>query len=173
MTQYEGRAIKYDDDNINTDAIMSNEFLARYGMDPLLLGKHCFANYDPAFCTRARAGDILVAGRNFGCGSSKPAGIALMGAGVRVVIARSFSRMFFRNAINLGMLPVESEDAVDGIRDGDLLRVDMGEMTVENKSTGKRYQTERYPQFIQEIMEAGGILDWARKKGESISGGSL
>lgn len=163
MIIFSGNAIKYDQDNINTDDIMNNKYLAKYDMNAEKLGKYCLFHFDPTFVKRVKEGDILVAGYNFGCGSSKPAGIALIGAGVRVILAKSFSRLFFRNALNLGMLPIESIELVEKISDGDKLTIDLNRKRIFNETKQQEYNIPEYPDFIWEIIESGGIIGWIQK----------
>lgn len=165
MMKLSGDVIKYDRDNINTDEIMNNEYLAKYDMDAEQLGKYCLIHYDPTFVERVKKGDILVAGYNFGCGSSKPAGLALMGAGVSVIVAKSFSRLFFRNALNLGVLPIESVKLAEETSDGDRLTIDLQEKRIRNETQKRDYAVPVYPYFIWEIIEHGGIIGWMQKSG--------
>jgi 3-isopropylmalate/(R)-2-methylmalate dehydratase small subunit len=145
-------------DNIDTDAIIPGRFLTIY--DPKELASHAFEGTRDEFTKNVRPGDVIVAGRNFGCGSSREhAPHALSGAGVRFVIARSFARIFYRNAINVGLLPLVCGDA-DKIRDGAGITVDLDQGFVE--SEGSRYPIEPVPEFLQEIVNAGGLVDYAK-----------
>lgn len=159
-----GKAMKYGD-NINTDLIMNNAHAAQAGPDWKAIGKYCLHNLDPTFVQRAKQGDVLVAGRNFGCGSSKPAAIALIGAGIACVIAKSFSRLFFRNCINLGLLPVESEELADAIQEGDLLEIDQENGFCANLTQGWRRPLPAYPPLIRELIESGGLARWVKGRG--------
>jgi 3-isopropylmalate/(R)-2-methylmalate dehydratase small subunit len=146
-------------DNIDTDAIIPGRYLVHY--DPKVLASHAFEGIRDDFSKRAEEGDVIVAGRNFGCGSSREhAPLALAGAGIRVVIARSFARIFYRNAINVGLLPLVCHDS-DKIADGEVVRVNVGEGFVE--AGGQRYSVEPVPGFMQEIVAAGGLVEYARK----------
>ena len=149
-------------DNIDTDAIIPGRYLVHN--DPLVLASHAFEGTRDEFAREAKEGDIIVAGRNFGCGSSREhAPLALAGDGVNVIIARSFARIFYRNAINVGLLPLVCPEA-DRIADGSELRVHAREGYVE--SGGKRYRIEPVPAFLQEIVQAGGLVAYARKHPE-------
>ncbi|HOT03435.1 MAG TPA: 3-isopropylmalate dehydratase small subunit [Methanolinea sp.] len=145
-------------DNIDTDAIIPGRYLVIY--DPQTLASHAFEGTRNEFASEVRKGDIIVAGRNFGCGSSREhAPLALSGAGVRFIVARSFARIFYRNAINVGLLPVVCNDA-DRIPDGSPLSVNPKEGYIE--SGGIRYPIEPVPAFLQEIVDAGGLVEYAR-----------
>jgi 3-isopropylmalate/(R)-2-methylmalate dehydratase small subunit len=151
------RVWKFGDD-IDTDAIIPGRFLTIY--NPKDLAKHAFEGTRDEFSKEANDGDIVVAGRNFGCGSSREhAPLALMGAGVRVVIARSFARIFFRNAINVGVLPVVCPDA-DKITDGQKITLNLKKGYVEAGS--KKFAIEPVPTFMQGIVDAGGLVNYAK-----------
>lgn len=146
-------------DNIDTDAIIPGRYLVHY--DPKVLASHAFEGTRDEFSKGAGEGDVIVAGRNFGCGSSREhAPLALAGTGVRVVIARSFARIFYRNAINVGLLPLVCPEAEE-IADGEVVSIHAGEGYVE--AGGKRYAVEPVPGFMQEIVDAGGLVEYARK----------
>jgi len=152
-----GRVWRFGDD-VDTDAIIPGRFLTLY--DPRELAKHAFEGTRDDFAGGAREGDFIVAGRNFGCGSSREhAPLALKGAGIRVIVARSFARIFYRNAINSGMLPLVCPGAGE-IRDGRDGELDLegGALIVE----GKRYDLEPVPAFLREIVDAGGLVEYAR-----------
>jgi 3-isopropylmalate/(R)-2-methylmalate dehydratase small subunit len=145
-------------DDVDTDAIIPGRFLTIN--DPYELSEHAFEGVRPEFARAVKEGDVVVAGRNFGCGSSREhAPLALLGAGVRIVIARSFARIFYRNAINTGLLPLVCNEA-DEIMDGSEIEVD----TVQGiaRSEGKEYPLEPVPAFLQEIMRAGGLVEYAK-----------
>ncbi|MCK9276460.1 MAG: 3-isopropylmalate dehydratase small subunit [Methanoculleus sp.] len=151
------RAWKFGND-IDTDAIIPGRFLTIY--DPAELAKHAFEGTRDEFAKGARAGDVVVGGTNFGCGSSREhAPLALLGAGIRVVIAASFARIFYRNAVNTGLLPLVCA-GVDEIRDGDAVSVDVagGFITVN----GKQFAVEPVPGFLRTIVEAGGLVAYAK-----------
>ncbi|GAC1451013.1 MAG: hypothetical protein PVSMB4_10500 [Ktedonobacterales bacterium] len=150
-------------DNVDTDVIIP----ARYLMtsDPAELGKHCMEDLDPSFASTVRPGDVLVAGHNFGCGSSREhAPLAIKGAGVSAVIAASFARIFFRNAINIGLAILECPEAIAATHTGDQLRVDLATGRIENVATGETYQAQSYPESILRIIAAGGLIAATRDK---------
>jgi 3-isopropylmalate/(R)-2-methylmalate dehydratase small subunit len=151
------RVWKFGDD-VDTDAIIPGRFLTIY--DPAELAKHAFEGTRDDFAREAREGDVVVAGTNFGCGSSREhAPLALRGAGIRIVIARSFARIFYRNAVNTGLLPLVCPDA-DEICDGDEIAVRTAEGYIE--ANGKRLPVEPVPGFLREIVEAGGLVEYAK-----------
>jgi 3-isopropylmalate/(R)-2-methylmalate dehydratase small subunit len=160
MQLIKGRVHKFGDD-VNTDDIISARYLNT--IDPKELGRHCMEVLDPGFCAKAREGDIVVAGSNFGCGSSREhAPIALKGSGVALVIAKSFARIFYRNSINIGLPIIESE-AVDEIEAGDELEVDLLKGELKSLKTMKVYQAGPYAEFVSEIIEAGGLVNWVKR----------
>jgi len=149
-------------DNIDTDAIIPGRFLTIY--DPKELSRHAFEGIRDEFSRKVKNGDIIVAGRNFGCGSSREhAPLALIGAGVKVVVAQSFARIFFRNAINVGVLPVVCNNA-DQIPDGVSVKLNVNAGCVE--AGGKRYDIEPVPEFMQGIVNAGGLVEYAKNMKE-------
>jgi 3-isopropylmalate/(R)-2-methylmalate dehydratase small subunit len=162
MASSEGTAWVFGD-NIDTDVIIP----ARYLMttDPAELAKHCMEDSDPGFAANVRAGDVIVAGNNFGCGSSREhAPLAIKGAGVSVVIATSFARIFYRNAINIGLPILECAEAVAAIRAGDTLRVDLASGRIEDITSGQSFQAQSYPESILRIIAAGGLIAATRHK---------
>jgi 3-isopropylmalate/(R)-2-methylmalate dehydratase small subunit len=149
-------------DNIDTDAIIPGRFLTIY--DPEELARHAFEGIRDEFSKTVRKEDIIVAGRNFGCGSSREhAPLALIGAGVKVVVAQSFARIFFRNAINVGVLPVVCTNA-DQIPDGADVKLNIKAGYIE--ADGKRYYIEPVPEFMQGIIRAGGLVEYAKNMKE-------
>jgi 3-isopropylmalate/(R)-2-methylmalate dehydratase small subunit len=145
-------------DNIDTDAIIPGRFLTINNPDEL--AKHAFEGIRDEFAKKVQQGDVIVGGRNFGCGSSREhAPLALIGAGVKVVVARSFARIFFRNSINVGILPVICPDA-DKIADGAKITLDIKDGYVE--ADGKKYSIEPVPAFMQGIIDAGGLVEYAK-----------
>ena len=151
------RVWKFGDD-IDTDAIIPGRFLTIY--DPRELAKHAFEGTRDDYAKKVKAGDIIVGGRNFGCGSSREhAPLALVGGGVRVVVARSFARIFFRNSINVGLLPVVCKDA-DKIADRAKITLDIKKGFIE--ADGKHYMIEPVPAFMQGIIDAGGLVAYAK-----------
>lgn len=151
-----GRAYKFGND-INTDEIIPARYLNT--TDKKDLAKHCMEDADKNFAKNVRPGDVIVAGKNFGCGSSREhAPVAIKAAGVSCVIAESFARIFFRNCINIGLPIVESQAASKGIRGGDILNVDTASGLVKNITKKERYRIEKYPPFMQRIIRAGGLM---------------
>ena len=151
------RAWKFGDD-IDTDAIIPGRFLTIY--DPAELAKHAFEGTRDDFAKKVKKGDIVVGGRNFGCGSSREhAPLALLGSGVKVVIAQSFARIFFRNAVNVGLLPVVCTDAGQ-ISDGARITLNLSKGFIE--VDGKQFMTEPVPDFMKGIVDAGGLVEYAK-----------
>jgi 3-isopropylmalate/(R)-2-methylmalate dehydratase small subunit len=156
----QGRVWKYGD-NVDTDVIIPARYLNV--STPEELAEHCMEDLDPSFASAVRPGDIVVAGENFGCGSSREhAPLALKGAGVSCVVARSFARIFFRNAINVGLPILECPAAVDDAEGGHCLEVVLGTGEVRNLTTGHHHQGEPYPAFMMEIINAGGLVPYTR-----------
>lgn len=154
-----GNAIRYGD-NVDTDVIIPARYLNT--ADPKELAKHCMEDLDHDFLKKVHEGDILVAGTNFGCGSSREhAPLAIKYAGISCVIAKSFARIFYRNAINIG-LPILLSDAE--IREGDTLEIDLTQGVIKNTTTGKEYPFSPFPEFLQKIISAGGLMQ-AMKEG--------
>ncbi|MBO5412362.1 MAG: 3-isopropylmalate dehydratase small subunit [Clostridia bacterium] len=154
--KFNGKALKYGD-NVDTDVIIPARYLNT--IDKKELASHCMQDIDGEFTKKVRAGDIMVAGYNFGCGSSREhAPIAIKESGISVVIAKSFARIFYRNAINIGLAIVECPEAVDGILDGEQVEADLDAGVIYNKTTGKQYSTQPFPAFIQKIIENGGLV---------------
>ncbi len=155
-----GRARKFGN-NIDTDAIIPATYANL--TDPAELGRHCMEHIDPGFARRVSAGDIIVGGSNFGCGSSREiAPWAIKGAGISCVVARSFARIFFRNAINIALPLLESPEAAEGTEEGDSLEIDLLKGEIRNLSRGKTFQAAPYPDFIRELVAAGGLVEYAR-----------
>jgi 3-isopropylmalate/(R)-2-methylmalate dehydratase small subunit len=160
---FDGKVIKYGD-NVDTDVIIPARYLNT--IDKKELASHCMEDLDPTFVTRVVPGDIMVAGYNFGCGSSREhAPLVIKESQVSVVIAKSFARIFYRNAINIGLPIVECPEAVDEINEGDVLSCDLTAGVITNTTTGKQYKTEPFPAFINSIIEAGGLIE-AIKQGK-------
>jgi len=156
-----GRVHKFSDD-INTDDIISAKYLV--SADAKELGSHCMESIAPDFTKKVKPGDIIVAGKNFGCGSSREhAPLAIKGCGVSAVIARSFAAIFFRNSINIG-LPFLTLENITGISDGDELEIALESGIIKNVTSGKTYKTEAFPEFLQEIVEDGGLMNYIKKK---------
>lgn len=150
-------------DNIDTDVIIPARYLTT--IDPKELAKNCMEDIDKTFVDKVQDGDIMVAGYNFGCGSSREhAPIAIKGSGVSCVIARSFARIFYRNAINIGLPILECDEILNEMNTGDELEVDLSKGTISNKTSGKTYTSEPFPEFMQEIIAAGGEIEYIRRK---------
>ena len=159
-----GTVIKYGD-NVDTDVIIPARYLNT--SDHKELASHCMEDLDTTFASRVKDGDIMVAGWNFGCGSSREhAPIAIKASGISLVIAKSFARIFYRNAINIGLAIVESPEAADAIAEGNVITADLDNGVLHNETTGQDYTVEPFPAFIQTIIENGGLL-------ESIKNGSI
>lgn len=158
-----GKVHKFGDD-INTDDIIAAEHLVHTEAEEL--GKHCFKSIRQDFVHKVNRGDIVVAGKNFGCGSSREhAPLALKGCGIAAVIAKNFAAIFFRNSINIG-LPFLELDEIEEIEEGDSLEIDLSTGIIKNLSKNKIYQTEAFPEFLQEIVEYGGLMGYMKKKGK-------
>ena len=158
---FNGKSIKYGD-NVDTDVIIPARYLNT--IDKKELASHCMEDIDKEFIHKVQEGDIMVAGYNFGCGSSREhAPIALKASGISLVIARSFARIFYRNAITIGLAIVECPEAVDGIADGDRIEADLDNGVIYNRTTGKSFQTQPFPAFIQQIIENGGLVSSIQK----------
>ncbi len=152
-----GKVLKYGD-NVDTDVIIPARYLTT--TDKKFLAAHCMIDIDDTFVARVKAGDIMVAGDNFGCGSSREhAPIAIKESGISLVIAKSFARIFYRNAINIGLPIIENEQAAGEISEGDELEVDFKGGVIYNITTGKEYKTHPFPEFIQKIIQAGGLVE--------------
>lgn len=150
-----GKVFQYQD-NIDTDVILPARYLALYR--PEDLAAHCMEDLDEDFVKKAEPGDYIVAGENFGCGSSREhAPIAIKASGIKCVIARSFARIFYRNAINIG-LPIIENPCASEIRAGDHLEVDLKHGVIKNISRDRAYQVGGFPDFIQEMVDKGGLL---------------
>lgn len=146
-------------DNVNTDEIIPARYLNT--TDPVELGRHCMETVDPEFSKKIQRGDLIVAGKNFGCGSSREhAPVAIKGCGVSCVIAQGFARIFFRNALNIGLAILESKEAAEDIQQGDELEVDIKAGQIKNITRNKTYQSMPFPKFMQDIINAGGLLKY-------------
>jgi 3-isopropylmalate/(R)-2-methylmalate dehydratase small subunit len=157
-----GKAWKFGD-NINTDEIIPARYLNT--SDPVELARHCMEDADPEFSKKISAGDILVGGKNFGCGSSREhAPIAVKAAGLSCVIAKSFARIFFRNAYNMGLMILESAEASEKISTGDAVEIDLNKGKIINHTKNQTYTIRPIPQFMQELVSAGGLLDYIKNK---------
>lgn len=157
----EGKVWRYGD-NIDTDVIIPARYLNSF--DPKELASHCMVDIDETFAQNVVEGDIMVGGKNFGCGSSREhAPIAIKAAGVPVIVAANFARIFYRNGINIGLPLLEIGDAVEKIKAGDKLRIDVTAGTVENITTGDVFKAQPLPGFIQDIAKAGGLVNYVKE----------
>ncbi len=153
----QGKVHKYGD-NVDTDVIIPARYLNTSNHQEL--AAHCMEDIDKDFVKRVQPGDIIVANKNFGCGSSREhAPIAIKASGISCVIASTFARIFYRNAINIGLAILECDEAAKDIQAGDEVKVDFDTGVIENLTTGKKYQAEPFPPFIQNIIEKGGLLN--------------
>jgi 3-isopropylmalate/(R)-2-methylmalate dehydratase small subunit len=160
--KFKGTAHKVGE-HIDTDAIIPARFLVT--TDTKTLGKNCMEGLEPGWIKRVKPGDILVAERNFGCGSSREhAPLALLGAGIGLVIAHSFARIFYRNAFNMGLILLEVGDAISTFSDGDSLDVDAASGVITNLSTGAAIQCPPLPASMQELLQKGGLVPYARER---------
>ena len=157
-----GKVHKYGAD-VNTDVIIPARYLNV--SDPEELAQHCMEDIDAEFIEKAEPGDIIMATTNFGCGSSREhAPLAIKAAGISCVIAGSFARIFFRNAINIGLPLLECIEAVDNTEAGDTLEVDLSSGKIKNLTGNKAFQAKPYPEFMAELIDAGGLIEYTRKR---------
>lgn len=161
-----GRVWKFGD-NIDTDLIIPARYLNT--SDPKELAKHVMEDADSSFPSKVKQGDIIIAGRNFGCGSSREhAPIAIKSAGVQAVIAKSFARIFFRNAFNMGLPIFEVPELVDETDEGDTIEINLDLGEIVNLTKSKKYKTKPIPPFMQELIRTGGLIEWTKKRMEVI-----
>ncbi|HXH14134.1 MAG TPA: 3-isopropylmalate dehydratase small subunit [Alphaproteobacteria bacterium] len=164
----QGRAWKFGA-NVDTDVIIPVRYLT--SIDPVELGRHCLEGLDPEFAQKVRPGDIIVAAENFGCGSSREhAPVAIKGAGVGCVIAATFARIFFRNALNIGLPIVECAEAAQRIDEGDTVEVDVMSGRVINHTKGETYQAAPFPPFVQELIAVGGLVPYVARRLQERAG---
>lgn len=160
---FKGRAFKFGHD-IDTDAIIPARHMNTSA--PEELAKHCMEDADPEFINKIKAGDIIVAGKNFGCGSSREhAPIAIKYAGISCVVAKSFARIFYRNAINIGLPIFESPEAAEGVEEGNQVEIDADTGVITNLTKGEAYQAKPFPEFMQELIATGGLMAYVKEKG--------
>jgi len=158
-----GKAIKYGN-NVNTDVILPGKYLV-LTLDPMELAKHAMEGLDPLFFEKAQGGAIIVAGRNFGCGSSREeAPLALKHAGVKCVLTESFARIFYRNSINIGLPVLECHGISGKVEEGDELAVDLEKNLVKNRSKNSTLNATQLPAFILEILSDGGLIEHLRRR---------
>lgn len=159
---YKGKAYKFGDD-INTDEIIPARYLNT--TNKAELAAHCMEDADKNFAKKVKPGDIIIAGKNFGCGSSREhAPVAIKASGVACVIAENFARIFFRNSINIGLAIVESREASQKIRNGDMVSVDTKAGTIKNLTRKEKYRIEKYPTFMRKIITSGGLMNSIKKR---------
>lgn len=159
--KFKGRVWTFKD-NIDTDVIIPARYLNTTNSHEL--AAHCMEDIDPDFANKVNQGDIIVAGKNFGCGSSREhAPLAIKSTGISCVIAKSFARIFYRNAINIGLPILECDGSIEEIASGDELEINTDEGIITNLTTGKVYTAKPFPEFIKEIINAGGLLNYAKK----------
>ncbi|MFA7117371.1 MAG: 3-isopropylmalate dehydratase small subunit [Sphaerochaetaceae bacterium] len=157
-----GTVFRYGD-NVDTDVIIPARYLN--SSDPKELASHCMEDIDATFITRVKTGDIIVAERNFGCGSSREhAPIAIKESGISCVIAKTFARIFYRNSLNIGLPILECPEAVDAIRQGDIVSVDFSTGLILDVSTGRTFHSEPFPPFMQELIACGGLAGYMKKE---------
>jgi len=166
MTLLRGKVHKYGAD-VDTDAIIPARYLNV--SQPAELARHCMENIDPQFVNRVKPGDLMVATTNFGCGSSREhAPLAIKASGISCIIAKSFARIFFRNAINIGLPLLECAEAVDNTDAGDSLEVDLSSGKIKNLSSGITFTAKPYPDFMAELISAGGLIEYTKKRLQHI-----
>lgn len=160
-----GRVFKYGND-VDTDVIIPARHLT--SADPAHLASHCMEDIDPDFVNRVKAGDVMVAGENFGCGSSREhAPVAIKASGITLVIASSFARIFYRNAINVGLPIMECPEASSAINNGDEIEADFDTGVIRDLTTGESFTAKPFPEFIKKIIDAGGLVPYTKMKSEA------
>ena len=158
-----GKVHKYAVDNIDTDRIIPARHCIT--VDPQKLAAHCFEDLDPEFASKVKKGEILVVGENFGCGSSREnAPISIKGAGISAVVAKSFARIFYRNSINIGLPIFESPEAVDEIKEDDIVSLDITTGTIVIESSKKEFNSAPFPKMMQDIIAKGGMVNYLKSK---------
>ncbi|MBO4636200.1 MAG: 3-isopropylmalate dehydratase small subunit [Clostridiales bacterium] len=159
-----GKAFKYND-NVDTDVIIPARYLT--SADPEILKEHCMEDIDPDFAGKVRPGDIMVAGKNFGCGSSREhAPVAIKASGISLVIASDFARIFYRNAINVGLPIMECPKASDSIEAGDIIEADFDTGMIYNRTKNEEYKAAPFPDFIKNIIDMGGLVAYTGRSKE-------
>ena len=162
MKAAKGTVFKYGD-NVDTDVIIPARYLN--STDAKDLASHCMEDIDKEFATKVKEGDIMVADKNFGCGSSREhAPLAIKTAGISCVIAKSFARIFYRNSINIGLPIIECEEAPDNISAGDTVSIDFDTGLITNETTGKTFQGQAFPEFMQKIIDSEGLINYINNK---------
>lgn len=167
--EFQGRVWIFKDDDINTDLI----YPGKYTYEPLKpeeQAKHAMEDYEPDFSNQVRKHDLIVAGKNFGCGSSREhAPIAIKASGMQAVIARSFARIFYRNSFNIGLPIFESADASSKIKEGDMIEIDADKGTIKNLTSKEEYAAKPIPPFMQELINTGGLIEWTKKRLKGVA----
>ena len=159
---FEGKVIKYGD-NVDTDVIIPARYLNT--SDKKELASHCMEDLDKSFAGRVQKGDIMAAGFNFGCGSSREhAPIAIKESGISLVIAKSFARIFYRNAINIGLAILECPEAAEAVEEGHIVEADLDKGVITDKNTGRQFKTEPFTEIIQSIIKNGGLIESIKKR---------
>ena len=159
--KFTGKTLTYGD-NVDTDVIIPARYLNT--IDKKELASHCMEDIDKDFIKKVQPGDIMIAGNNFGCGSSREhAPIAIKESGISLVIAKSFARIFYRNSINIGLAILECPEAADAIAEGDVVEADLDAGIIYDRTTGKQFATQPFPEFIQKIIQNGGLVESIRK----------
>ncbi len=159
----EGKVWRYGD-NIDTDVIIPARYLNTF--EPAELAKHCMEDIDKTFAAQVKDGEIMVGGKNFGCGSSREhAPVAIKASGIKIVVAASFARIFYRNGINIGLPLLEIGDAVEKIHADDILKIDTDNGTIENLTTGDTFKAHPLPGFVQDIAKSGGLINYIKERG--------
>ncbi len=154
-------------DHIDTDAIIPARFLVT--SDVKELGEACMEGLEAGWVSRVKEGDVMVGGKNFGCGSSREhAPLAILGAGMSVVIAHSFARIFYRNGFNMGLLLLEVGDQIDGIDDGDTLDIQVEDGVIKNVTKGTEIRFQPIPPFMQELLQGGGLIEYVKRQKKSV-----
>ena len=162
MKAAQGKVFKYGD-NVDTDVIIPARYLN--SSDPKELATHCMEDIDKDFVNNVKEGDIMVANKNFGCGSSREhAPIAIKAAGVSCVIAETFARIFYRNAINIGLPIIECKEAAAEIREGETVSINFDTGVITDETTGKMYQGQAFPPFMQGLIDAGGLINYVNSQ---------
>jgi 3-isopropylmalate dehydratase small subunit len=160
--EIKGKVWKFGKD-IDTDRIIPAKYLNT--SDPKELARHCMEDDDPEFAKKVKSGDIIVADKNFGCGSSREhAPIAIKASGISCIIARSFARIFYRNAFNMGLPILECDEAVDSVSEGDILKVDIRKGVINNITRNEKYHAQPIPPFMQELINEGGLMKWIKRR---------
>lgn len=162
MSQLTGKVWRFGND-VDTDLIIPARYLNT--SDPQELARHCMEDADPGFASKVKPGEIIVAGKNFGCGSSREhAPIAIKAAGVSCVIAASFARIFYRNAINIGLPILESPEASAAIAEGHQVEIDLNTGAIHDCATGERFHAAAFPPFMQDLIQAGGLIEYVKNR---------